>query len=206
MERGAADTRVRIGQIRALQRALHLCAHEGGWRAAVIADAEWLNQEAQNSLLRLLEEPPPRTALVLVATSSAGLLATLRSRCQRVGFPPAPPPALTGPEAEDDLRALASRIAALGTAPTPELLDWAELYRGRRAAAAAEVQQLLEVASAWLRERTVEAAHQGRSDLRRELDAFAELSACRKALAQINANPRMVAERALFQLRNALSE
>ena len=39
----------------------------------MIADAEWLNQEAQNALLRLLEEPPPRTSLVLVAASSAGL-------------------------------------------------------------------------------------------------------------------------------------
>ncbi|MCU0669487.1 MAG: hypothetical protein MUF70_09065, partial [Myxococcota bacterium] len=67
VERGAGDTRVRIGQIRALQQALRLRSHEGGFRAAVIADAEWLNQEAQNALLRLLEEPPPRTALLLVA-------------------------------------------------------------------------------------------------------------------------------------------
>jgi hypothetical protein len=46
VERGAGDTRVRIGQIRALQQALRLRSHEGGFRAAVIADAEWLNQEA----------------------------------------------------------------------------------------------------------------------------------------------------------------
>ena len=206
MERGATDTRVRIGQIRALQRALHLRAHEGGWRAAVIADAEWLNLEAQNALLRLLEEPPPRTALLLVATRSAGLLPTLRSRCQRIAFPTAQPLGVSGPEADPELRALAARLEDLGAAATPDLLDWAEEYRGARAAAAAEVQQLLEVASSWLRERAVAAARQGRRDLQREVDAFAELSACRKALAQFNANPRMVAERALLRLRDALSE
>src|SRR5262245_29375613 len=43
VERGRDDTRVRIGQIRALQQALHLRAVEGGRRAVVIADAEWLN-------------------------------------------------------------------------------------------------------------------------------------------------------------------
>ena len=86
VERGANDTRVRIGQIRALQHALRLRGEGGGRRAGVIADAEWLNVEAQNALLRLLEEPPPRTTLVLVAATSAGLLATVRSRCQRVAF------------------------------------------------------------------------------------------------------------------------
>src|SRR5262249_7328430 len=59
VERGRDDTRVRIGQIRAVQHALHLRAAEGGRRAVVIADAEWLNLEAQNALLRTLEEPPP---------------------------------------------------------------------------------------------------------------------------------------------------
>jgi len=88
VERGADDTRVRIGQIRALQSALRLRVAEGGRRVGVIADAEWLNQEAQNALLRLLEEPPPATLIVLVARSAAGLLATVRSRCQRVVFRP----------------------------------------------------------------------------------------------------------------------
>ena len=65
VERGPSDTRVRIGQIRALQNALRLRSTEGGRRVAVIADAEWMNQEAQNALLRILEEPPPDTTLIL---------------------------------------------------------------------------------------------------------------------------------------------
>lgn len=199
VERGADDTRVRIGQVRAVQERLRLRAvGEGGHRAAVIADAEWLNQEAQNALLRLLEEPPPRTVLVLVAATATGLLATVRSRCQRVSFPPPPPRLGDDPET----RALVERLAGAGGLGVPELLDWAEEYRGGRAEAAEAVTGLLRTASLWLRERV--AARAGVADVQRELDAFAELQACRKSLAQRNANPQMVAERALLALHGAL--
>jgi len=203
VERGQDDTRVRIGQIRALQGAFRLRGSEEGRRAAVIADAEWLNQEAQNALLRLLEEPPPRTSLVLVATSSAGLLATLRSRCQRVAFPADVGRSPLGPDATDEERALVSRLDELPRQELPDLLDWAESYRGPRAIPASAVGELLGTAAAWRRHRVAEAALAGRRDLRRELDAFDALLACRKSLVQRNANPQMVAERALLALREA---
>jgi DNA polymerase III delta prime subunit len=203
VERGADDTRVRIGQVRAVQQVLRLRAHQGGWRAAVIADAEWLNQEAQNALLRLLEEPPPRTCLVLVAASAAGLLATLRSRCQRAAWPPPRPETLLGADVAPELRALVERIEALARTDVPEVLDWAEEYRGARADAAAAVERLLATGSAWLHARTRAAAAAGRRDLAAGLDAFAALGRCRRALAQRNANPQMVAERALLALREA---
>jgi hypothetical protein len=203
VERGAGDTRVRIPQIRAIQSALRLRSSERGRRAAVIADADWLNQEAQNALLRLLEEPPPSTTLVLVARTSAGLLATVRSRCQRVGFPVPREPAPDTPEAAAR-RELGPRLDALGSASPSELLDWAEEYRGPRAPAAEGVGQLLETAGWWLRERVVERASDESGAVRTCLDAFRVVCACRKALVQRNANPQMVAERALFALREAL--
>jgi len=203
VERGQEDTRVRIGQIRAVQATFRLRGSEAGRRAAVIADAEWLNQEAQNALLRLLEEPPPRTSLVLVAASGAGLLATVRSRCQRVAFPTDTARSPLGPDASDEERSLVSRLEDLPRQELPDLLDWAEAYRGPRAIAASEVSELLGTASAWLRHRVAEAAEAGRRDLRRELDAFDTLKACRKSLIQRNANPQMVAERALLALRDA---
>jgi len=205
VERGADDTRVRIAQVRAVQSALRLRSHEGGRRAAVIADAEWLNQEAQNALLRLLEEPPPRTTLVLVAATSTGLLATVRSRCQRVAFPPPSADALLGPEAPEEIRELGERLARLGAAEVPGLLDWAEEYRGPRAEAAAAVETLLAVGGAFLHRRVGEAVGQGRPTVAAELSAFATLSRCRRSLAQRNANPQMVAERALLALREALA-
>jgi DNA polymerase III delta prime subunit len=200
VERGRDDTRVRIGQIRALQQALRLRAHGGGFRAAVIADAEWLNQEAQNALLRLLEEPPPDTTLVLVAATASGLLATVRSRCQRVAFPP-PVARIDEPERA----AIAERLDAVRELSVPDLLDWAEEFRGARADAAAAAEELLETAALWLRERVAERVGAGDTAVRPALDAFRDLQACRKALAQRNANPQMVAERALLALRGAFA-
>jgi DNA polymerase-3 subunit delta' len=199
VERGVQDTRVRIGQIRALQQALRLRSEAGGRRAAVVADAEWLNAEAQNALLRLLEEPPPRTSLVLVASHAASLLATVRSRCQRVAFRTALADPLEAPER----RELVERLEGLGGLSLPELLDWAEEYRGGRAAAADAVSQLLETGAAWLRRRVAQRAADPGTDLRRELDAHSVLSGCRKSLVQRNANPQMVAERALLALQEA---
>ena len=200
IERGEADTRVRIGQIRALQRALRLRPEGEGRRAAVIADAEWLNVEAQNALLRVLEEPPPNTTLVLVASSPASLLATVRSRCQRVAFPAPAEDLLADPERSE----LVDRIGRLASTHTPDLLDWAAEYRGARADAAAEVHRLLETGAAWLHRRVIERIREPGCDVRRELDANHELSDCRKVLDQRNANPQMVAERALLALRGAI--
>ncbi len=199
VERGAGDTRVRIGQVRALQAALRLRASGEGRRAAVIADAEWLNVEAQNALLRLLEEPPPETTLVLVASSSAGLLATVRSRCQRVRFPAEAASDEEAPEVAE----LRERLDELPTSDLPDLIDWAEEFRGPRAPAAEAVGRLLVTAGDWLRRRVHAAVAEGARDLDRELDAFATLGECRRSLAQRNANPQMVAERALFALREA---
>ena len=197
IERGPDDTRVRIGQIRALQSALRLRSTEGGRRAAVIADAEWMNQEAQNALLRLLEEPPPQTTLVLATRTSAGLLATVRSRCQRLSFENASAAPLEDSEREATL----ARLDALGAATIPELLDWAAEHRGPRAAVVDGVQELLETASTWVRARVISAIEEPGCDVGDDLDVFRTLNDCRKTLSQRNANPQMVVERALLALR-----
>jgi hypothetical protein len=200
VERGEGDTRVRIGQIRALQSALRLRVAEGERRVAVVADAEWLNQEAQNALLRLLEEPPPGTLLVLVARSSAGLLATVRSRCQRVVFPPA----LEARADDPERRQLCARLDDLPQASLPSLLDWAEEYRGARADVQEAVELLLEAGSAWVRARVAAKLRRAETDPSAELRAHAVLAACRRSLVQRNANPQMVVERALLALRAAV--
>ncbi len=203
VERGPNDTRVRIGQMRAIQNALRLGSNEGGWRVAVVADAEWLNVEAQNALLRLLEEPPPSTCLMLVSASASALLATIRSRCQRVRFPVPAPIDPTDPSRPEEERALAERFERIRGATMPDLLDWAEEYRGERASAAARAHQLLDIGHHWLRDQVRQAAVDGR-DARAELDAFKALGRCRRDLDQRNANPQMIAERALFAVREAL--
>jgi DNA polymerase-3 subunit delta' len=57
---------------------------------AVILEAHALNVNAQNALLKTVEEPPPRSLLLLVTHAPGSLLATVRSRCQRVRCAPLP--------------------------------------------------------------------------------------------------------------------
>ena len=60
----------------------------GGRKIAVIDDADYLNAEGANCLLKTLEEPPPQSVLILIGTSPAKQLPTIRSRCQLVRFQP----------------------------------------------------------------------------------------------------------------------
>ena len=60
-------------------------------RVALIDDAELLNDESANALLKTLEEPPPNSVLILIATSPDLLLPTIRSRCQVIAFQPLSP-------------------------------------------------------------------------------------------------------------------
>jgi DNA polymerase-3 subunit delta' len=64
---------------------------EGRRRLVLIDDADRLNAEAQNALLKTLEEPPPASVFVLVTERPDVLLPTVRSRCQRLRFGPLPP-------------------------------------------------------------------------------------------------------------------
>jgi len=58
----------------------------GGRKVAIIDDADYLNEESANCLLKTLEEPPPRSVLILIGTSSDRQLPTIRSRAQTVRF------------------------------------------------------------------------------------------------------------------------
>ncbi|MBM3998732.1 MAG: DNA polymerase III subunit delta' [Planctomycetes bacterium] len=65
-----------------------LSSTRGRGRIAIIDDADELAEDAANSLLKTLEEPPPRTILILIAGSAHRQLPTIRSRCQIVRFQP----------------------------------------------------------------------------------------------------------------------
>jgi DNA polymerase-3 subunit delta' len=60
-------------------------------RIAIIDDADHFNQESANCLLKTLEEPPPRSLLILIGTSPSRQLPTIRSRAQVVRFSPLDP-------------------------------------------------------------------------------------------------------------------
>jgi DNA polymerase-3 subunit delta' len=77
---------IRIDQVRELIADLSLTSHQGGYKVAIVSPADALNRNAANALLKTLEEPTPRTLLVLVASQLSRLPATLLSRCQRIAI------------------------------------------------------------------------------------------------------------------------
>ena len=82
--------RIGVEEIRELITALHAAAYEGGYRVAILECAGNMTPQAQNSLLKTLEEPPSKTVFFLTAISGSQLLPTIRSRCQVVQVPPLP--------------------------------------------------------------------------------------------------------------------
>lgn len=206
VEMDPSRTRVIVPQIHALQKRLSLRSTEGGRRVAVIADAEWLNKEAQSALLRLLEEPPPQTSILLAASRASALIATIRSRCVRVPFPAAVRPTLRGPEAKEEIAEYVQRLDGIAGLGPAGLLQWAEEFRGGRAVAADKLDAFLAVGAEWLRERVhARVGDVPTPSVDRELDAFHTLSEARRDMAVRNANPQLVAERSLIAIRQVFS-
>lgn len=79
---------IRIGQIRDLCYTLTLKPYEAKFRVVVIKDSQAMNPAASNAFLKVLEEPPERTILILTAGHTSDLLPTIVSRCQHIRFNP----------------------------------------------------------------------------------------------------------------------
>ncbi len=79
---------IKIAQIRELCRCLAVKPYEARVRTVIVSDADRLNAEAGNALLKLLEEPPAQTILILTALQASDLLSTIVSRCQQIRFHP----------------------------------------------------------------------------------------------------------------------
>ena len=90
---GDAEHRMRAG----LCSQIRLKPFSGRRKIAIIDDADYLNKEGSNSLLKTLEEPPPKSLLILIGTSEQRQLPTIRPRCQVIRF---------GPLAEQDVAEL----------------------------------------------------------------------------------------------------
>lgn len=106
---------IRVEQVRQLQERLAFRALEAPWKVALLLGAHAMNPQAQNALLKTLEEPPKGTVLVLVSSASDKLLPTIRSRCTKALFAPLNDEALAKVlVAEDELaEADAKKVAAL---------------------------------------------------------------------------------------------
>jgi DNA polymerase-3 subunit delta' len=81
---------IRVDDTRAVGAFLHLTAAESAWRVVVVDGADLMNGNAQNALLKILEEPPQRAVLLLASDNPGRLLPTIRSRCRTLALKPLP--------------------------------------------------------------------------------------------------------------------
>ena len=79
---------IKISQIRSLCQTLAMKPYEAKRRVVIITGAQGMNPAAGNAFLKMLEEPPLRTILILLATHTSDLLPTIVSRCQQIRFKP----------------------------------------------------------------------------------------------------------------------
>jgi DNA polymerase-3 subunit delta' len=84
IDRAEKATQIKVEQIRGLAETLALKSYRGGFKVAVVAEADAMNANASNALLKTLEEPPPSTLLVLCAARPSRLPPTIVSRCHRL--------------------------------------------------------------------------------------------------------------------------
>lgn len=94
VERPLADDGIRrkgevpVDLVRKIPPFMQKTASEEGWRIVIVDDADKMNRNAQNAILKVLEEPPKQAMLILVAQSASALLPTIRSRCQMLSLGP----------------------------------------------------------------------------------------------------------------------
>jgi DNA polymerase-3 subunit delta' len=108
---------IRVEQIRSLAPWFNNATHRSGFRVALVYPAEALTQISGNTLLKVLEEPPPATIFLLIADAPDRLLPTLLSRCRRLPLATPSPEVAHAWLGEQNIGNAAAWLAASGGAP-----------------------------------------------------------------------------------------
>lgn len=180
-DRGKLRSEIVVDQIRDdVLDPLALPPYEGKRRVFLIEPAEGMNTNAQNSLLKALEEPPAYVQFLLITSNPGGLLETIRSRCQEITLLPVPAPEMERALDAKGVSGEARQLALAMAGGCPGLLDAH-------------------------RDKTLLAQRSGLLDLMAkglEASAFPDLHPVMEALAK--APPRAVTGLALSLARDAL--
>lgn len=113
-------TGIPVDEVRRLRSFLAHRAVSDGWRVVIVDEANELNVNAANALLKSLEEPPARTVFMLVSSAPGRLVPTIRSRCRTLALPPLD---------DQALRAAAVQALAAAETPVPGDAEWPPLER-----------------------------------------------------------------------------
>jgi len=124
LRRGATEkgdrlaSEILVKEVRRLGNFFSLSAADGGRRVVIVDAADDLNTQAANAILKMLEEPPARTTILLISHQPSGLLPTIRSRCRTLRLHP-----LGAPE-------MAQALDQAGIIPEGDAAALAELSGG----------------------------------------------------------------------------
>jgi DNA polymerase III subunit delta' len=117
-ERGTLRNQIAVDDVRRTVPFFGSTAGQGGWRIVIIDAVDDLNRSGANALLKVLEEPPRRGLLLLIAHSTARVQPTLRSRCRIISLRPlaqadvaAALTAVAGSQGDDDEEVAAAAAA-----------------------------------------------------------------------------------------------
>ena len=143
---GATQT-LKIERVRELVREIDGRPFEAASRAVIIDDAHTMTEQAQNALLKSLEEPPPTSHVFLITPSPQTLLPTIRSRCQTLRMGPLPAPLLE--RALIDRLTLTQAEARLRVSVSGGSLGQALAFEGEAYGALRD--ELLRVMAGWVR-------------------------------------------------------
>ncbi|MFH1678630.1 MAG: DNA polymerase III subunit delta' [Candidatus Omnitrophota bacterium] len=77
---------IKIEQIHQMQREIYLRPYEGKCKAFIIFNAEGLTEESSNCLLKIIEEPPENSLIILIASDLRRIIPTIISRCHKIRF------------------------------------------------------------------------------------------------------------------------
>lgn len=137
----AKQQRIKVNTVRDITAKSQQKSAANGWKVFIVDEAQSMQAEAANALLKFIEEPPQKTVWILLTDKKAAMLKTILSRCQPLQFAPLPDSTVeellrrTDPEAADP--ALAAKYAQ------------GSLTRARRAAEALEILQSAPQGPAW---------------------------------------------------------
>jgi DNA polymerase III subunit delta' len=81
-------TEISVEAVRHGLQVFQLSAAFGGWRVAIVDSAEDLNRNSANALLKMIEEPPHRSLILIISHRPSQVLPTIRSRCRRLRLDP----------------------------------------------------------------------------------------------------------------------
>ncbi len=128
---------LKIEQMRFLKEMAHLKPMAGRKRVFIVKQAEKMNEEASNSLLKVLEEPPSFSQIILITPNPYRIIPTIKSRCQVFQFSPIPTEEIRNALMTKGIKPEKARILAQfvdGNLTRALTLEWDEIQMQRKEA------------------------------------------------------------------------